>query len=207
MVADLAYGMAIPGSRNFRVNVLGLHHFFLKVFMDNGLPGNQEPGSHLHSLGTQHKSRRKTPAVADTACGNYRDFNPVCYLGHQAHGSGLANMPASFHTLRNHRVCTASLHQLRHCHTCHYRHHLDTRFLEALHQLRRIARPGSHHFNPFFHYHLRHLRGIGIHQHDIDPYGLIRQFPCLPDLAPYHLCWGACRRDHAKPSRLGYGSG
>ena len=105
-------------------------------------------------------------------------------------------MTAGFHAFCHNSVSSAPLHHLSHCYTGNHRHDLYSRFLERLHIFGRVARTCSDHLDSFLDHYLHHIRGIGIHQHDIDTYGLICQGFCLSDLFSYHLCGrGSCSND------------
>ena len=70
------------------------------------------------------------------------------------------------------------------------------------------ARPGGDNGNAFLQNDLGHVVGTGVHQHQIDPEGLVGQAFADADLLPQQLCPGhSPGGDHPQGSGVGTGGG
>ena len=194
--------MSVRPAGDLRINILSRNHFLFIIIMYGALFCHQETGTDLYCFRSQHRSCRKTSAVRNTTRGNYGNTYCIHYLRHQRHRRRLADMPAGFHSFRDHCIRTGTLHHLCKCHTGYYRNHTNSRFLPHSHIFSRISGAGGHHLNTFFHNHLRNGIRFRIHQHYIYAKGFIRQLLRFLHLFAHKVRRCAACTDNTQRARL-----
>ena len=158
---------------------------------------------HLYSLCSQHKCRRNSSSISNTARRNDRYLHRVRDLRHEDHRGVLSDVSARLAAFGNYRVGAAALHTFCQCDRSNHRDHLHTCFLPHLHIFLRIPCSGGHHLDAFLGNDLRNLVRIWAHQHDIHPERTVRQLLRFLNLLPHPLGRSACGADQPQSSCIG----
>ena len=195
-------------ARHGGVAVLGLQKGQLVVFVDGALPACQQAGAHLNATGPQSEGRCRLPSVGNAAGGDDGDVHRVDDLGHQRHGGHLTYMAAGLHALGDDGVGSLIHQPLGKDGGRHHGQHLDPGSFPRGDVLAGTARPGGHHLNALLYDDLGHFVGAGVHQHQIDPEGLVRQALADADLLTQQVCiQHPAGGDDAQRPRVGAGGG
>ncbi len=177
------------------IDILCLNDLILIIFMDNRFLRCDEPGAHLDTFRSQHKSRRHASAIGDTSGRDHRDRHCIHHLRNQCHGRGGTDMSATLHAFCYHSIRSGTLHHLRHSYTCHHRDHLHSGIFPQLHEFSGVSRTCRYRLYSFFHNDLRYFFCVGIEQHDIHAEGLVGQLFTFADLLPDDLRRGGSGSD------------
>lgn len=142
--------------------------------------------------------------VADAAGGQHRDLHRVHHLGRERHGGQVPDVAAGLAALGHDRAGAHALAHAGDSHRGHDRHDLEAVFHPGLDVFGRKARAGDDDGHLLLHHNLRHLVGVGRHQHDVDAVRLVRDFADLADLLAELLPVGVHARDDAKAAGVGH---